>query len=408
MSRMSSEQKLFGKRVASLRKERDLSQKELAAALSKSESWVSQVERGVIPVDRLSALQALADALEVSVAELRSEPTTQPDQVAPPPPSDLEGIRLALTGYPTLSTLLGVDQPSGKPALAELTERVNGLWELAHASAFSQIGDELVKLIPVLEDRVRQEDVTLEEHALLAQTYQITAAILARQDEPDAAWVASDRAIAAAERSKRPLEVVAGTFRLAHTFLRVQRPEQAEHAAVEALRVLQQQIDAGTLSTEGKSLYGALHLVRAVISSREGDRAATHRWLDRARAVAEEVGPRRNDFGTEFGPANVEIHAVTASVDLGDAAMALELAERIDSGALSPERRSRLLLDKARAYSQRRQVGEAVSALLEAEELAPEQTRSHPLVRQTVRDLMMISRRAPAGLLGLAERAAVT
>jgi hypothetical protein len=115
------------------------------------------------------------------------------------------------------------------------------------------------------------------------------------------------------------LEVVAGTFRLAHTFLRVQRPEQAEYAASEAIRALQPRLDAGSLSVEGKSLYGALQLVRAVISSREGDRSTTHRWLDQARAVAVDVGPGRSDFGTEFGPANVEIHAVTASVDLGDA-----------------------------------------------------------------------------------------
>jgi hypothetical protein len=161
------------------------------------------------------------------------------------------------------------------------------------------------------------------------------------------------------------------------------------------------------LSIEGKSLYGALHLVRAVISSWEGDRSATHRWLDQARAVAAEVGPGRNDFGTEFGPANVEIHAVTASVDLGDAGMALDIAEQVDTDALSAERRSRLLLDKARAYTQRKQVGEAVSALLEAEDLASEQNPVTPLVRQTIRDLIQVSRRTLADLQDLAQRATV-
>lgn len=87
--------------------------------------------------------------------------------------------------------------------------------------------------------------------------------------------------------------------------------------------------------------------------------------------------------------------------------MALDLAEQIDTSELSAERRSRLLLDKARAYTQRRQVGEAVAALLEGEELAPEQIRSHPLARQAIRDLMQISRRTPVDLQELAHRATV-
>lgn len=402
-----SEEKIFGARIAALRKERKLSQKDLGAEVARSESWVSQVERGAMRVDRLSILQTLANALEVSVQDLRSD-VAEPAEDSPPEPGGaLDGIRLALTGYPGIATLLEDSAPADERPIDELREHVDRLWELAYASAFSEIGDELVTLIPMLERRVRRSAATDAEHEVLAQVYQVTAAVLARQDEADAAWVASDRAIAAAGRSGQPLEVVAGTFRLAHTFLRVQRPEQAEYAASEAIRALQPRLDDGSLSVEGKSLYGALQLVRAVISSREGDRSATHRWLDQARAVAGDVGPGRSDFGTEFGPANVEIHAVTASVDLGDAGMALDLAEQIDTDALSAERRSRLLLDKARAYTQRRQVGEAVSTLLEAEELTPEQIRSHPLARQAIRDLMQISRRTPVDLQGLAQRATV-
>jgi nitrate/nitrite-specific signal transduction histidine kinase len=137
------------------------------------------------------------------------------------------------------ATLLDDSTPADERPIEELQQHVDRLWELAHASAFSEIGDELVTLIPMLERRVRRGTATDDEHQVLAQVYQVTAAVLERQDEPDAAWVASDRAIAAAGRSGQPLEVVAGTFRLAHTFLRVQRPEQAEYAASEAIRALQ-------------------------------------------------------------------------------------------------------------------------------------------------------------------------
>lgn len=60
----------LGERVAHLRRRLGLSQVELAAQLGRSESWLSQVERGVRSVDRLSVLTKLAQALDVPVADL--------------------------------------------------------------------------------------------------------------------------------------------------------------------------------------------------------------------------------------------------------------------------------------------------------------------------------------------------
>lgn len=53
----------FGERIAHRRQELGLSQAELAALVERSESWVSQVERGVREVDRLSVRMRLAAAL---------------------------------------------------------------------------------------------------------------------------------------------------------------------------------------------------------------------------------------------------------------------------------------------------------------------------------------------------------
>jgi len=52
----------LGERVADLRRLRAFSQRELASEMKLSESWVSQVERDVQPIERLSVLQALARA----------------------------------------------------------------------------------------------------------------------------------------------------------------------------------------------------------------------------------------------------------------------------------------------------------------------------------------------------------
>ncbi|MDX3214333.1 helix-turn-helix domain-containing protein [Streptomyces sp. ME02-6991-2B] len=369
--------------------------------MGRSESWVSQVERGIQPIERLSVLQALVDALGVPVRELRPEAeiALEPEPEQQPQSNDLGGLRVALTGHPTLGSLFGQITACPEPSLDHFHRHVDELWDLAHAATYAALSDRLSKVLPQLEAAVRHgpEAERAQLNALLARTYQVAAASFVRQDEPDAAW--ADRALQAAERAGQPLEVVAGLFRLAHAFIRQQRTDQAEQAAMSAINVLTPRCQA---------LLGAMHLVMAVISAREGARSATHAHIEEARRIAATNGADRNDFDTEFGPTNVEIHAVSTAVDLGDAGMALDVAERIDPSGLSPERQARFLVDVARAHAQRRHVGEATAALLEAETLAPEQLHSHHLAREAVRDLLQFSgHRVPEPLAGLADRMAI-
>ena len=76
---MASTAQLVGEQIAYHRKRLGLSQVELAGLIGRSDSWVSQVERGVRAIDRLSVLQKVADALGVPVAELRGSELTDAD-----------------------------------------------------------------------------------------------------------------------------------------------------------------------------------------------------------------------------------------------------------------------------------------------------------------------------------------
>jgi hypothetical protein len=76
-------------------------------------------------------------------------------------------------------------------------------------------------------------------HRLRARAYQAAAAAFASQNEADAAWVAADRAIAAAELSQSPLDVVAGHFRLVHAFIRLHRYDQADHVTTTGIAALE-------------------------------------------------------------------------------------------------------------------------------------------------------------------------
>jgi len=59
-----------GERIAIYRRRRGLSQLALANMIGRSESWLSQVERGIRHVDRVSVLIRLAQVLKVTVEDL--------------------------------------------------------------------------------------------------------------------------------------------------------------------------------------------------------------------------------------------------------------------------------------------------------------------------------------------------
>jgi transcriptional regulator with XRE-family HTH domain len=403
----------FGARIAQLRKQRGMKQDELGAAIGRTASWVSQVERGIQPVVRLDVLQLLADGLGVSVQVLSPDapaPASAPAEVAAiEEPNDLDEARLLISGHPALDVLLSEDAAE-TPDLAALGTAVDEVWALTHAARFAELSSMLGRLIPRLERATRTGEPTTRRDAqtLLSSTYQALAAAFVRQDEADAAWLAADRSIRAAEMSEQPLQVFAGIFRLAQAFVRLKRLDQAEHAAASAVNALKPHTTGKSAEPEALSVLGSLHLVLALVHARAGQRVRAREEISHARAVAKRLGEDRNDFNLEFGPTNVEIQAVSTAVDLGDAGEALDIGQAIAPANLSAERRARLFMDLGRAHAQRRHIGEALDCLLRAEELAPETVRTHIAARATIRELVLIAgRTASPELLGLAERANV-
>jgi len=200
--------------------------------------------------------------------------------------------------------------------------------------------------------------------------------------------------------------VAAGAFRLVFVFLAARHYDQAEETARTAADALQPLADHD--DPQAMSLWGALTLRRAVIASRVNNPDAAYGHLERARQAAARLGEGRNDYDTEFGPANVALYEIAVAVELGDAGRALHTATTVDTSGLSAERRARMLIDVARAHTQRRQVGEAVAALRQAEDITPEQFLTHDLVRQLVSDLLTMQDPPSSELRGLAARLPAT
>ena len=403
-----TEAQTVGKNIAYHRKRLGLSQVEFAGTIGKSESWVSQVERGVRGIDRLSVLQTVADFLNVSTAELQGA-DSDPEPAQDKDSQSFEALRLVLTGHPAARAIISPQslEVTTMPSVDSLRSDHAAVWPMVHASRYSELAPLLARLITNLEIMTRQAPdggTAVEARSLLADTYQAAAAALAKIGDGDAAWIAADRAAFVSEATKSPLEVGASLFRMAHVFLSLGLLGQAQKVASDVVSALQPRIDDGT-DVEAWSLYGAFNLILAVAAGRENQRTEAHAYIATARNAAEHVGEDRNDFGTEFGPTNVALHAVSVAVELGDAGQALDLAQHIDSTRLSPERQARYLIDLAAAYSMRRQIGEALKSLQDSETLTPEQTRTHRVARDVARDLLQLSGvRVRPELRELAER----
>ena len=392
-------QQALGRKIAAERRRRGLSQPELARMIGRSVAWVSQVERGVRKVDRMSVLEIVASALDVSLAELAAEAPVVAAVTEEPP--DARGLRLVLSGAYALRALL---DGSRAPALSTLRSRIRKAWDLTHAGRYTELTGLLRGLVPDLETAARTLPASRRGEAfeLLAIAYQACSAALEKLGEPEAAWIAADRAMAAAERAGNPMLVAAGAFRLVFVFLTARHYDQAEETAHTAADALQPHAEQG--GPQAMSLWGALTLQRAVIASRVNDGDSAYGHLARARQIAERLGEGRNDYNTEFGPANVALYEIAVAVELGDAGRALRTAASVDPTGLSAERQARMLIDVARAHAQRRQIGEAVAALRQAEDITPEQVRAHEVVRQLVSDLLTMQDPPSGELHALAER----
>jgi hypothetical protein len=140
-------------------------------------------------------------------------------------------------------------------------------------------------------------------------------------------------------------------------------------------------------------------------AARFGDGAKTAEYLSEADRAASRLGRDANYLWTAFGPTNVAIHRVNTAVELGDIQTVLDHGLSLNTDAVPTERRVRYLLDVARTHSLTGSREGALSALLTAERLAPEQTRQHHLTRKVVITLMKSAAGKPSIELGkLAKR----
>lgn len=392
----------LGTRIALYRQRRGMSQTVLAGLVARSESWLSQVERGQRNVDKLSVLIPMAKALRVDLATLVGEHLDYAHE-SPPTSRSIDAIRAAMSDY----VLEDDDRPIDLTELEAVVIEINALKQATQYDRAGSLLPTAIRQAEIAVDRA-EGDKLRDALRLAAQTNQVTSAVLARIGHTDLGWVAADRAIQAAKRLNDIELVAAGIYRVGQVMLNAGRSEEAYELAESMLSTT----DRTDAPPSMLSLHGSLLLTVAIAAARAVDRREATRHLAAAQRIADRLGDERNDHWTAFGPANVRIHATSAAVDLGDPTDVLNQAVHVDVESLPNEmrgRRSQVHLDMAWAYGQQRNDAAAVLALLEAERLAPDAVRHSTTARSVITDCLRRARRKGAlpGLDQLAHRVGV-
>lgn len=373
----------IGERVAWYRRRRGLSQEVLAGLVGRTTDWLSKAENNRIELDRLSVITSLAEALDVSLGDLLAEPALM-EWSSDSGHRTVPALREALMDYKQLTLLLGSPPDDEPPALNDLRANVK---EILDAYQASRYGFATRRLPLVLADalaatRAYSGRMGEEAHAALALAYHGAAMVLGKVGEPELAWIAADRGLAAAQHSGQ--SAVKGSLLRAvtHCLLATGRFTAATQLVHDAAAVMQPEV--GSADDEYLSVYGTLFLTGAMAAARAEDRATTRTFLQEAEETAQRLGADANHMWTAFGPTNVAIHRVATAGELGDIQIAADLGPRIDTSGMPVERRARHGLEVARALSAWNRTDEALATLLDAEQAAPEQVRHHYLSRELV------------------------
>lgn len=372
-----------GERIAWYRQRRGMSQQVLAGLVGRTADWLSKIENNRIDLDRLSVLQSLASALDVTVGDLIGEPSLL-DWSADSGRSTVPALRNALMDYRQITPLLGGAQPAPPPELDALARNVGQVWDAYQDSRYGYVTSRLPSLLAEAQSAGRAYLGEGRERAtsLLAMTHQAAAMILTKLGETDLAWIAADRGLVMAQDSGNPV-VVGSLFRsVTHSLLSNGRYAEAVQLTQDAAAYLQPGL--ATATPEYLSIYGTLFLAGSMAAARNEDRATTRTFLAEAEDSARRLGADANYVWTAFGPTNVAIHQVSTAVELGDLQVAVDLGPRVDVSALPVERRIRHQIEVARAYSAWNRRDEALTILLNAERDAPEQIQHHFITRQLV------------------------
>jgi transcriptional regulator with XRE-family HTH domain len=380
-----ADQERAGTRIAGIRKTRGWTGRELASRAHVSYSLLAKVESGAVPASP-ALIGAVARALRVDVPRITGQPYEEPPGgQAGRLHGTIAAIRRSIDTYDLPDESV---TPRQFTALAADVERISALGQGAR---FAQIGDQLPGLLDELSAAVHSA-AEVDRPALfglLAEAYSGGAVIANVLGYLDLRSQVIERIRWASEQSGDPLRRQRVRWQRAASLM-------AAGSYGQGLRLMEKvRGDLGDdlpgMSGPALSVYGSSHLRSAILAARAakttGPGNAQNAWahIEAARQVAAQIGKDRNDYGLAFGPSNVAQHAVAVAVELEDGAEAIRLGRTVKLAPAFPAiRRGHHFIDLARGYVLAEDYAGSLRCLQQARKIAPQQTRHHPMVRETV------------------------
>lgn len=391
---------LVGERIRTWRHYRGLPLKTLAGLAGISVGLLSEVENGKRILDRRSQLAAVAEALQVSTADLIDHPS---------PPLFAEHAA-ALATVPAIRTALVRialnDEHRPGRDLDALRTATDELSPLRAAARYDLLGPRLPDLLRDLDaltrtgsDEDRREALRLFVRATYCATY--TLKYLGHQD---LAMTAAEQCGRAAAELAEPCWTGLADFTRLHSL-----PPETKWLAGRLADDAAKRLEPHLADSDAAQVYGMLHLSSAFACA-VGERAAEARGhVAEATAVAERTG--EGSFAQLcFGPTNIGFWRVAIAVELGEGGRVGEIARTIRPETIpSKSRQAAFWSDVGRGYAQDRRDEQAVQAIHVAERLAPQRIRASTTVRETVGNILRRARRESGGreLRSLARRIGV-
>lgn len=385
-----------GARLRQFRKLRGLTQQQLAVRAHFSESLIKKIEQGSTPASA-AFVSGAARALGVRPAELYGVTETEALTRSEIEPVVVQELRLALDAHDD-------PRPEGDPlSLDAAARRLDVAARQVHRLRYAEVGAELPGLLHHLY-ALAEADATAGEQAraLLHDAYRMAATIAGRYRQPDLAAVASERHQQLAPRTGDPLRVaISGYHRSTH---------HLQHGTYPAgLRVLERAHRYVDDTPAGHAVAIQLHLRAAVTAARDADTDTADGHIEQARAISREHHPPPVPYyNVNADPLNIAVHWCAVPVENYDGAEAVRRGDQVRvADSDQPERIGHHHIDQARAWLLYGDRDRTLAHLNDARRIAPQNTRQHPQVRETVLALADADRRVTDSLAGFARWAGI-
>jgi transcriptional regulator with XRE-family HTH domain len=380
-----------GDRIARYRKLRHLTQRALSETAGVSYSMLTKIEQGVKPASP-AVLAAIARALSVQTVDLTGQPYMTELQA-----DELDGliqpIREALDLYD-----LGADPEVAPRTIAALAAEADQLCALVRDTRLKDAARALPAIINEATTAAHTAQ-TDEAWRVLASTYRTAYDVTTKLGFPDLCVVALDRMAWAAERASDPVLAGVRQYLRSLVYLRAGQYRMGQRLVAVGMDTLAQ---SGADRTRDVAI-GQLHLGAAVLAARSGDGDTAAGHIAEASRIADTTGEAGRVHWLSFGPTNVAVHQVATLAEQCQYAEALQAASSLTIPADWPASRAAAhLAEIARAQLWTNRGEQALRTLQRAREVAPQQTRYHPMVRETVAGLVSARRSTPGTLSNLA------